>query len=80
MITAATRSAKLFAAMIVVSALVGAGAPAQAADAERCIRAAQCHGPLPQICEQCGNGKSACAHWACVHHKCVVQICPRPAH
>ncbi len=32
MITASTRRAKLFAAFVAVSALVGAGAPAQAAD------------------------------------------------
>lgn len=48
-------------------------APAQAA--ERCTRASQCHGPLPQICERCSDGHFACAHWACVDHRCEIEIC-----
>lgn len=50
MITASTRTSRLFAAIIVLSALLGAGAPAaQAADAQRCIRAPECRGFLPRI-------------------------------
>jgi len=72
MIKALTRSSfVLFAAIIALSALVGA--PVQAAD--RCMRASQCRGPLPQICMRCSGGHSACAHWACVHHTCEIQIC-----
>lgn len=77
MIEALTRSSRLLAAAFVVSALVGFGAPAQAADAEACMSAAECHGPLPQIYVKCRNGHTKCAHWACVHHKCAVQTCGR---
>jgi hypothetical protein len=72
MIKALTRSSMLsFAAIIALSALVGA--PAQAL--ERCARASQCHGALPQICMRCSGGQFSCAHWACVRHTCEVQIC-----
>jgi len=80
MITASTRTSGLFAAIVVLSALVGAGAVAQAADVQRCKWADECRGPLPQICEKCKDGKDACAHWACVHHKCKVEISPRGHH
>ena len=79
MISASTRPSRLFAAIVLFSALVGAGA-AQAADVQRCMKADECHGLLPQICEKCKDGKDACAHWACVHHKCTVEICPREHH
>jgi hypothetical protein len=69
------RSPRLFGAIIALSALVGAGASAQAAG--YCSRASQCRGPLPQICERCSNGHTACAHWTCVAHRCTVQICGR---
>jgi hypothetical protein len=75
MVKALTRSSRLFAAVIAMSALVGIGASAEAAN--RCVRASQCHGPLPQICERCSNGHTVCAHWACVDHRCVMQICGR---
>jgi hypothetical protein len=58
-----------------LSMLVGAGAPAQAQEGARCIRASQCKGPLPLFCVQCGDGHYACPHWACVRHRCVVQTC-----
>ncbi len=80
MISALTRPSRLFAAIVLLGALVGAGAAAQAADVQRCMTAEECHGPLPQICEKCKDGKDACAHWACVHHKCKVEICPREHH
>ena len=44
-----------------------------------CHHASDCKGPLPQLCEQCSDGSSACAHWECVNHKCVDTICPKPA-
>lgn len=75
MIKILTKSSPLLAAAIALSALVGAAAPAQAA--ARCVRASQCHGPLPQICVKCRNGRTECAHWACVAHRCVVQTCGR---
>ncbi len=77
MISALNRPSRLFAAIILLGALVGAGAAAQAADEQSCIKAAECHGFLPQICERCGDGKEACAHWTCVHHKYTMEICPR---
>ncbi len=80
MIAALTRSSRLFAAIIVLGALAGVGAPAQAADEQSCMSADECRGPLPQICERCKDGKEACAHWACVHHKCTMEICPREHH
>jgi len=73
MIKALQRTSPLFVAIVVLSALAGASAQA----AGRCVRASQCRGPLPQICERCGNGHTACAHWACLAHKCTVQICGR---
>ncbi len=79
MITALIGSSRLFAAIIVLGAVASVGAPAQAADAQRCIKAAECHGFLPHFCEVCSNGESACAHWACVHHECVMQTCERSA-
>lgn len=75
MIAALTRPSRLFAAIIVLSAI--AGAAAQAAEVQRCRWADECRGPLPQLCERCKDGKEACAHWACVHHKCTMEICPR---
>src|SRR5579871_1866472 len=44
-----------------------------------CNKASDCHGPLPQLCEVCSGGTSACAHWECKAHKCVDTICPTPA-
>lgn len=75
MIKAVKRTSLVFAAILALSALAGAAAPAQAAG--HCIRASQCHGPLPQICERCSGGHAVCAHWACVDHRCVMQICGR---
>jgi len=77
MIKALIRTASLSAAVIALSVLAGAGATARAADAAPCLEAAECHGPLPQICKQCRGGHSACAHWACVRHQCVIRICGR---
>jgi hypothetical protein len=71
MTKALTRTSLLFAALIALSALVGA--PAQAAD--RCTSASDCHGPLPQLCKKCKDGSDGCAHHACVHHKCVIRYC-----
>jgi hypothetical protein len=74
MLKTLTRTLPLFAGIVALSALVGA--PAQAGEGARCLKASQCRGPLPDICMKCRNGHSACAHWACVHHRCVVRICP----
>jgi hypothetical protein len=67
------RSSILFAAIIAVSTLVSVGARAQ--DAAKCTKAAECTGPLPQICLVCRHGVTECAHWACVKHTCKMQIC-----
>lgn len=76
MIAALTGPSRLFAAIVLLSALVGAGAAAQAADEQSCRKAAECRGFLPHNCEVCSNNESACTHWACVHHKCVMETCP----
>lgn len=78
MIKALMRTSLLTAGIVALAALaLGAGAPAQAAKADRCVQAWDCHGPLPQICLKCSDGHFECAHWACVHHRCVVQTCPK---
>jgi hypothetical protein len=77
MIKALRRTLPLLAAIVAVSALASAGTPAQAAKADRCTAAWDCHGPLPQICLKCSDGHFECAHWACVHHRCVMQTCPK---
>ena len=64
-----------FAAILAAGALIGA--PAQAAEGQKCLRAAQCSGPMPFICVWCPKeNKVGCAHWACLHHKCAIQTCP----
>jgi hypothetical protein len=68
-----TRSSILFAVIIALSTLVSVGARAQ--DAAKCTKAAECTGPLPQICLVCRHGVTECAHWACVKHTCKMQIC-----
>jgi len=75
MIKSLPRTASLFAAIVALSMLVGAGAPAQAQEGARCNTASQCHGILPLFCVQCGDGHYACPHWACVRHRCAVQTC-----
>jgi len=77
MIRALTRTALLSAALIALSALAGIGLSARAGEGDFCNKASQCHGFLPHICERCSGGHSACAHWACVHHRCEIQTCPR---
>jgi hypothetical protein len=71
------RRAALLAAIVVLTALAGAGAPARAGEGDPCTKASQCRGFLPHFCKVCSNGRSACAHWACVQHKCEIQSCPR---
>jgi hypothetical protein len=66
-----------FAAVVALSVLAGTAVPAQAGEGQRCLIARQCRGPLPDSCIKCSDGKSHCAHWACVHHKCAVRYCPR---
>src|SRR5512142_709666 len=34
--------------------------------ASSCVTAADCKGALPALCEQCPDGGTACAHFACV--------------
>ncbi len=34
-----------------------------------------CKGPLPDICEKCVDGKTSCAHHACVDGTCETPIC-----
>jgi hypothetical protein len=40
-----------------------------------CKTAADCTGPLPQLCQVCADGGSACAHWSCVAGRCQVALC-----
>lgn len=44
-------------------------------DAPACTTAADCTGALPQICQVCPNGTTACAHFECVGGQCQVAIC-----
>src|ERR1700729_116163 len=39
------------------------------------LKKSSCKGALPDICEKCGDGTSACAHWVKTDGKCEVQIC-----
>ncbi|HEY4919967.1 MAG TPA: hypothetical protein VII40_07675 [Xanthobacteraceae bacterium] len=71
----AVRTATLFTAIAALTALAGGAVPAQAA--EHCRVAEECHGPLPQICKRCSDGRDGCAHWACVQHRCVIAYCSR---
>ena len=41
----------------------------------QCVTAADCTGPLPQFCEICADGSTACAHWSCVAGQCSVNAC-----
>ncbi len=76
MIKTLMRTATLLVAVVALNAVAGFGAPAQAAG-ERCHVADECHGGLPQLCKRCANGHNGCAHWACVHHRCVIAYCER---
>lgn len=49
-------------------------APADAG-VNACKTAADCHGALPDICEVCPNGGTACAHFVCMAGTCEVAIC-----
>jgi hypothetical protein len=40
-----------------------------------CENASQCRGALPHFCRRCDNGHSACAHWACIRHRCEIATC-----
>jgi hypothetical protein len=40
-----------------------------------CSAASDCQGPLPQLCEVCASGKTACAHWVCQGGACETSIC-----
>ncbi|HYQ01138.1 MAG TPA: hypothetical protein VER96_20850 [Polyangiaceae bacterium] len=40
-----------------------------------CVTAADCTGPLPQLCRVCADGSTACAHWSCVANACEVATC-----
>ena len=40
-----------------------------------CKTAADCTGPLPQLCEVCPEGGSGCAHFACVAGQCQIAFC-----
>jgi hypothetical protein len=40
-----------------------------------CVTAADCKGVLPALCEQCGDGSTACAHFVCASGTCQVAVC-----
>jgi hypothetical protein len=54
------------------SAAGAAGTPS----GQFCSGDVDCQGPLPQICQICPNGATACAHYECVAAQCEVTICP----
>src|SRR5262249_24986330 len=41
-----------------------------------CVMAADCTGPLPDLCMVCTGGSTGCAHWACVASQCQIAYCP----
>lgn len=43
-----------------------------------CDTAADCAGVLPQLCQRCANGQTACAHWVCAQRVCRVKVCAQP--
>jgi hypothetical protein len=71
------RTLPLIAAAIALSAMLGVGAPARAADAQHCMTASDCHGPVPQLCKRCRSGRGGCAHCSCVARKCAIRYCAR---
>jgi hypothetical protein len=46
------------------------------ADQAACSKDSDCSGNLPQLCEVCSNGQTACAHWSCVAGGCAIATCP----
>ena len=43
--------------------------------ASSCVTAADCKGVLPALCQQCSDGTTACAHFACASGTCQVVTC-----
>lgn len=41
-----------------------------------CNSATDCTGALPALCQQCADGGTGCAHFACVAGQCQVVYCP----
>jgi hypothetical protein len=41
-----------------------------------CTASSDCSGILPQFCEQCSDGTTACAHFECVSNQCQIATCP----
>jgi hypothetical protein len=46
--------------------------------AKSCQAVTDCRFPTPQYCEQCSDGTTVCAHWACVQSACQLEVCPHP--
>jgi hypothetical protein len=42
----------------------------------QCNTAADCGGALPDICLQCSDGTTQCAHHVCDQGQCTIAICP----
>jgi hypothetical protein len=40
-----------------------------------CLTAADCTGPLPDLCRVCADGSDGCAHWTCVANACEIATC-----
>jgi hypothetical protein len=50
--------------------------PAAVAESSDDLTASKCKGMLPQMCQVCGDGSTACAHWVVKNKKCAVETCP----
>lgn len=49
-----------------------------ARNAQSCEVARDCKGALPRVCKPCPPGQAgACAHWACIQHRCEIRTCDR---
>lgn len=53
----------------------GQGCDPQVSGRCQCLTAADCHGPLPALCERCPDGRAECAHFDCVDGTCKIAIC-----
>jgi hypothetical protein len=49
--------------------------PAPAPTGPACNTASDCSGILPQFCQVCSDGTTACAHWACEQGHCTTAVC-----
>jgi hypothetical protein len=67
---------RLLLAVIVAACLVARPAAPESPPPNACTAATDCKGMLPHLCQQCSDGKTHCAHWACARGQCATEVCP----